>query len=268
MTEVFYGIPSGVIALFILALMALAMEAGYRLGGRSAARTSEAVKSQIDAMQTTLLGMLALMLGFTFSISLDRYNARSEAVVHEANTIGTAWLRSSLLPDGPRAGARATFAAYAKVRASTVTLDWERREQRGALNGEAQRLQGRLWEQAADASRTAPSPATTGLYVQALNEMIDAHASLMAQVDRHVPELVLLLLFAAFVVSGGVIGDSAGLAGPRPSRATVVMVALVVLLMFIILDLDRPRRGMIEVSPQPILDVAAQIDRAEGLPRP
>jgi hypothetical protein len=97
--------------------------------------------------------------------------------------------------------------------------------------------------------------------VQALNEMIDAHSTLSAQVDRHVPELVLLLLFSAFVVSGGIIGYSAGLAGHRPSRATFVMVALVVMLMFMIMDLDRPRRGIIQVSPQSILDVKAAIDR-------
>lgn len=260
MKEIFYGYPSGAIALFMLALMALAMEIGHRLGTRSGARTTPTAKSQIEAMQATLLGMLALMLGFTFSISLDRFNSRSEAVVHEANTIGTAWLRSRLLPDASRAEAQALFEAYAQTRARTVTLTWATRNERGPLNAEAQRLQGRLWDQAADASRAAPSPATTGLYVQSLNEMIDAHASLMAEVNRHVPELALLLLFAAFVVSGGVIGYSAGLGGGRPSRAVFIMVALVVLLMFIILDLDRPRRGIIEVSPQPILDVKAQID--------
>ena len=268
MREIFYGYPSGAVALLILALMAIAMEAGFRLGTRARARTSATAKSQIETMQTTLLGMLALMLGFTFSISLDRFNSRSEALVHEANTIGTAWLRSSLLPEQPRVEARRAFAAYADTRAATVTLTWERREERRTLNAEAQRLQARLWDQAAEAARSAPSPATTGLYVQSLNEMIDAHASLMAQVDRHVPELVLLLLFGAFVVSGGVIGYSAGLAGQRPSRATFVMVALVVLLMFIILDLDRPRRGIIEVNPQPIIDVKTQIDLAEGPARP
>jgi hypothetical protein len=262
MNEIFYDYPSGGVAIAILGLMALAMEVGHRLGKRFATRTSTLVKSQTDAMQTTLLGMLALMLGFTFSISLDRFNSRSEAVVQEANAIGTAFLRSGLLADVPRAEAQALFGAYADTRARTVTLTWDTRHERGPLNAEAGRLQGRLWEHAAALSRAAPSPATTGLYVQSLNEMIDANASLIAEVNRHVPELVLILLFGAFVVSGGMIGYSAGLSGHRPSRATFVMVALVVLLMFVILDLDHPRRGIIEVSAQPILEVKAQIDRA------
>jgi hypothetical protein len=259
MTEFFYGYPSGLVALAIFALMALAMEAGFRSGRRGQARTSAASKSQIETLQASLLGVLALMLGFTFSIALNRYNSRSEAVVHEANAIGTAYLRTGLLPDVLRGEARALFAAYADTRARAVTLTWATRDQRGPLSEEARRLQGRLWEQAATASRLAPSPATTGLYVQALNEMIDAHASIIAEVDRHVPELVLLLLFGAFVVAGGIIGYSAGLTGNRPSRATFVMVGLVVLLMFMILDLDRPRRGIIQVNTQSLLETTSSI---------
>ena len=268
MTDFFYDYPSGLFALVILVLMVLAIEAGNRIGRRAQSRTTEVARSQVEAMQTSLLGVLALMLGFTFSISLERFNGRSEAVVHEANAIGTAYLRSALLADAPRAEAQAIFSEYADVRVRTVTLAWGHADQRAPLNAEAQRLQGRLWEQAAATSRAAPSPATTGLYVQALNEMIDAHATLTAQVDRHVPELVLLLLFSAFVVSGGIIGYSAGLAGHRPSRATFVMVALVVMLMFMIMDLDRPRRGIIQVSPQSLIDVKAAINGAEGATQP
>ena len=267
MSEVFYGFPSAAIALGILVLMAIALEAGFRAGLRARTRTSEAERSQIEMMQGSLLGVLALMLGFTFSIALERYNSRSEALVHEANAIGTAYLRSKLLPGDLTAEARAGFVAYADARASTVTLTWERREQRDPLNARAQGLQERLWAQVTEAARVAPGP-ITGLYVQSLNEMIDAHASVIAQTNRHVPELVLLLLFGAFVVSGGVIGYTAGLAGHRPSRATVVMVAMVVLLLFMILDLDRPRRGIIQVSPQSILDVKTAIDSAEGATRP
>jgi len=261
MTEMFYDFPSGGIALAILALMIFAMETGFRAGKHAQARTSEASRSQIDSMQSSLLGVLALMLAFTFSIALDRFNSRSLAVVDEANAIGTAYLRSGLLADGPRPEARKLFREYAGVRARMNALSWNQKEERSALGAETLRLQDRLWSQAAEASLLAPSPATTGLYVQALNEMIDAYGSYSAEIDRHVPELVLLLLFGAFVVSGGVIGFSAGVAGDRPSRATFVMVTLVVLLMFMILDLDRPRRGIIQVNPQSLLDVKALVDQ-------
>lgn len=268
MNELFYNYPSGAVAFGVFVLMALALEIGLRAGRRTNGSTTSAAKSQVDTLQASLLGVLALMLGFTFSIALERFNSRSEALVHEANAIGTAWLRSSLLPDGARAEAQALFVSYADTRSRTARLTWEDREQRGPLNAEARRLQDRLWAQAAAASRDAPSPATTGLYAQALNEMIDAHASLVAEVDRHVPELVLMLLFGAFVVAGGIIGYSAGLAGHRPKPATFVMLALVVLLMFMILDLDRPRRGIIEVKTDSLLETTAAITgSAETGPR-
>jgi hypothetical protein len=114
MTEFFYAYPSGVFALFILVLMVLAIEAGYRMGLRARPGTSPVARSQVEAMQTSLLGVLALMLGFTFSISLERFNGRSEAVVQEANAIGTAYLRSTLLADGPRAEARGAIRTSAR----------------------------------------------------------------------------------------------------------------------------------------------------------
>jgi hypothetical protein len=266
-SEIFYGYPSAAIALAILALTTIAMETGFRAGRRAAPRTGESARSQVQAMQASLLGVLALMLGFTFSIALERFNSRSEALVHEANAIGTAYLRSALLPEGLRAEAGTFFAHYADARATTVTLTWKRRAERGPLNAEAQRLQGRLWAQAADAARVSSSPAIAGLYLQSLNEMFDAHASVMAQVNRHVPLLVLLLLFGAFVISGGLIGYVAGLANDRPRGATLVMVALVVLLMFMIMDLDRPRRGIIQVNPQALLDAKAAIDWSQDAGR-
>ncbi len=261
MTEMFYDFASGAVALAIFALILVAMEVGFRLGKRIQARTSAASKAQIDSTQSSLTGVLALILAFTFSIALDRFNSRSLALISEANAIGTAYLRSSLLPDALRVEAQQLFEDYADARARMTMLNWRQKEERGALNAEALRLQDRLWTQAADISRLAPSPATTGLYVQSLNEMIDANSSYAAEIDRHVPELVLLLLFGAFVVSGGVMGYSAGVGGYRPPRATYVMVFLVVLLMFVIMDLDRPRRGIIRLDTRSLLDVKALIDQ-------
>ena len=92
MDNFFYGLSGWTIALSLLALMLLAMEAGCRAGLRGQARSTNDSRAQISTVQTSLLGILALLLGFTFSIALDRYNGRSLAVVNEANAIGTAFL--------------------------------------------------------------------------------------------------------------------------------------------------------------------------------
>ena len=137
--------------------------------------------------------------------------------MNEANAIGTVFLRTEFLPDPPRADARRAFADYAGVRARMSTLTWNQKAERNSLHARVLELQDRLWRQAAELSRQAPSPATTGLYVMALNQMIDGYSSYMAEVFRHVPYLVIFLLFSAFIVSGALM--FLGGAHRRPTSA-------------------------------------------------
>ena len=262
MASIYYGLSSSIVAFSILALMLLAMEAGHRVGVRARPTTKPESRAQIETVQTSLLGLLALMLGFTFSISLDRHNSRSQAVVSESNAIGTAFLRTELLPEQPRAAARRAFADYADLRARMSVLTWNERAEEAVLEAGVLALQDTLWKEAAANARTSPVPPIAGQYVQALNDMIDAYSSYKAEMYRHVPFLVILLLFGAFVVSGAIIGFSAGLAGHRPARATFLMVSVVVLLLYMVMDLDRPHRGVIQVSSQSLLDLKAEIDAA------
>ena len=72
---------------------------------------------------------------------------------------------------------------------------------------------------------------------------------------RHVPEIVLRILFATFAMTAAVLGSSAGIAAHRPPLASVLLMALVVLVTYLIIDLDRPRRGTIQVSQAPMLEL-------------
>jgi Na+/H+-dicarboxylate symporter len=112
-----------------------------------------------------------------------------------------------------------------------------------------------LWRHVGEAVAIDDRPVTTGLFIQALNEMIDAYGSRDAALNRHVPEAVLLLLLGTFVLTAALVGYSSGLVGHRVSLATYVLVVLIVLLVFLIVDLDRPRRGLIEVSQQSLIDL-------------
>jgi uncharacterized membrane protein (Fun14 family) len=100
---------------------------------------------------------------------------------------------------------------------------------------------------------------TSGLFIQALNELIDSLGRRDAAVHRHVPEAVLLLLYGTFLMAGGIVGYACGVGDHRPSFASYVMVVLIVVLVFIIVDLDRPRRGLIQVSQKSLLDLQASM---------
>lgn len=250
-----YDIPTILIALFLLVSMSVCIEVGYRFGRRRQASSAEAHKTHLLAIQASLLGILALLLGFTFSLSLSRYESRSKAVVEEANALGTAWLRTELLPQSARAEIRQALREYVDQRVEASEVSLARHEQRAATLEASNRLGTALWSLSARVAQADPNPVTVGLYLQSLNEALDNAGRREAELDRHVPQLVLILLYATFLLAGGVIGITAGLNGHRASLVTYALVTLIVLLVFIIVDLDRPRRGLIRVSHQPLVDV-------------
>ena len=88
----------------LLALMLAATEVGFRLGRKLEARAPESIQPQIVTVEAALLGILALLLGFTMSMAVSRFETRKQLVLEEADAIGTSSLRAQLLPDpvGPR----------------------------------------------------------------------------------------------------------------------------------------------------------------------
>lgn len=254
MTELLYNQSSITISLTLLILMALAIEAGFRLGFASRIRSNTA-KEQVNTIQSSLLGILALMLGFTFSLALNRYDTRSTAVVNEANAIGTAYLRTELLPEPNRYLAQKLLKDYLKFRVAEGSLALNKDIERAPLLEKATQLQEQIWREVIQASLKAPNPATTGLFAQAINSMFDAYGLRIAELNRHVPELVLLLLYSSFIITGSIIGYTAGIGRHRPAIASYIMVTLVVLLMSMVVDLDRPRRGLITVNQHSLVDL-------------
>jgi len=269
MREMTYDIPSGLIAVMLLVAMVIAMEIGYRLSRRTRGLPTAVSRRNVNAMQSSILGILALLLAFSISISLQRFDQRSEQVVDEANAIGTAYLRTQLLRPAARAELQPMLRDYLALRVKDTSMTTVSGEKRDVVLDAAEKAQGELWAGAVRAAEVDPSPVTSGLFIQAINEMIDSYGRRDAGLNRHVPEVVLFLLYAALVMTGAVVGINSGLSGHRPSRgSSLAMVLLVVALVFLIVDLDRPRRGLIRVSHAPLIDLLASIDgKPAGPPR-
>lgn len=260
-----YGLNSLLIAGVLLVTMAVAVEVGYRIGRVRERTASDSNKAHVSAIQASLLGVLALLLGFTFSLALQRFEKRSEAVVDEANAIGTTYLRARLLPTSVRSQAQKLLHSYIdlRVRAGAITL--ENDAERQALLDKTNQVLDDIWGYAQQAAEDDKSPVTTGLFIQSLNEAIDSYGRRDAELSRHVPEVIWLLLYGTFLITSGVIGYSAGIAGHRPTSVTYIMIALIVVLVFIIVDLDRPRRGLIKVDQSSLTDLKAAIDVAQAV---
>src|SRR4051812_49649249 len=133
-------------ALVAVVLVGIA-EGGYRLGLRLFAAKDEARRSQIGGVQGAILGLLGLLLGFTFSMAVSRYEARRELVLKEANTIGTTWLRAGLLPEAHREPVKELLRRFVDVRLETQKGRYDAAKLAEGLRrgGEIER---ELWEHA------------------------------------------------------------------------------------------------------------------------
>jgi uncharacterized membrane protein YidH (DUF202 family) len=244
-------------AVFLVGLAAIlaAIEIGYWLGTRLGDRSDD----NVSTLEGAVIGLLALIVGFTFAMALARFEARREAVLVEANAIGTTALRARLLPEPRRKDVLALLRDYVKVR-----LDLAQGPATPALLAVAieksNLLQEQLWQQAMAAAASDTGMVPTGLFIQALNDTIDNQAKRLAALRSQVPNSVQLALFGIAVVVSGFAGYASGLKARRRFRLPVyVMGILVSCVILLILDLDRPGAGFIEVSQQPMIDTAASI---------
>ena len=172
-----------------LLLLALA-EAGFRVGLRLFVTKDEPRKVQIGGIQGAVLGMLALLLGFTFSMALARYENRRDLVLKEANAIGTTYLRASFLPQPHAKAVEELLRRYTDAR---LSFDSAGRDSTkiAAAEDEAGKLQRELWVETVAAGKEAPTP-ITATFINALNETIDLDATRLHALRSRVPGAVWL----------------------------------------------------------------------------
>jgi hypothetical protein len=246
-SELLYGVDEWLIALVMLALLLLATEGGFRAGRKVRSRLDEGAKSQVGTISGAVLGLLALLLGFTFSMALSRFDNRKQLVVEESNAIGTAHLRSRLLPEPVRTEVGDLLRSYVDARLDFFRAGIDKDRLREAYD-KTEQLQTQLWSQAAAAVEKDDRETTTGYFITSVNEVIDLHATRRAATENHVPEGVLLLLLIIALVALAALGYGCGLDGCRHFLSTTMMSVLIVLVITVTIDLDRPRRGLIHVS--------------------
>jgi len=253
--EIMYDINSILLAIMLFIAIMLFYELGFRIGKRKQEATDKEVKEQTSAIQAGILGVLALLLGFTFNMALQRFDNRSQAEITEANAIGTAMLRTKLLPAPYDSGAAELMEQYIDLRLQISGIDLTHTNQRRAYNQKTDKLLDELWRMAGKAAELDPSPVVTGYFINSLNDMIDARGERNAILKRHIPEAILFLLFIVFMLSGAIIGYSSGLSLKRAYIPTVILTLLIVLVVFITIDLDRPKRGVIKVKQDSMLEL-------------
>lgn len=248
----------GVVGLLMLVLT----EIGFRAGLKLWIAKDEARKGQIGGIQGAVLGLLALLLGFTFSMAVARYENRRDLVLQEANSIGTTFLRASLLPDIRKIAVEEMLRRYVDVRLGFYNAGTDIKKIIEAEN-ETAALQREMWAHAIAAAKEAPTP-ITATFIHTLNDTIDLDASSLAALRAKVPSAVWLLVLVVAGIGCCSCGYGAGASGSRSSFSNAMLPLLIAVVITLIADLDRPRQGLVGISQQPLLDLKASLSDAKS----
>jgi hypothetical protein len=247
-----------ILVLFFAAILAAASEVGFRLGRNAESRTTEKTKSQLGAIEGGILGVLALLLGFTMSMAVTRFEVRKQLVLEEANAIGTSYLRTQLLPAPEGTEIANLLREYVIVRLQYADVgdDLDRLQ---ATREQAERLQNEFWTRAVAYGQKDPSPVKAGLLLQSLNDVIDLESARWMAFHNHVPPRVIYVNYIVALFAAILVGYAFGREGRRQVFSTSVLVLAITVVLAVIVDLDQPRQGFIKVSQQPLVDLQHQL---------
>ncbi len=258
MAEFLYQRSEILVVTVLFGLLLIATEIGFRCGRVIRTSLEDPAKSELTTLQAAMVGLLALLLAFSFAMAESRFETRRQLVLEEANAIGTTYLRSQALAEPYRTKVAALLREYVadRLRYYAAGIDPERLDE---VNRATDRLQTELWSQAMDAINQDSHSIPGGLFISSLNEVIDLHTKRDIARQNHVPEAVLLLLFLVAVLSMGIVGFGCGIGDWRNLSVTVTMSLIITLVILVIMDLDRPRRGFIRVSQRSMIALQESI---------
>lgn len=260
------------LVLLLLLVFGLAVEIGYRahrLFGRADSAADGNASDESLVLSTALL-LLALLLGFTFSMALARFDARRAEVIREANDIGTAWLRAGLVAGPAGKALQDRLASYAETRIAENDGRYDAaaaEEQRRIKRAKGAALRHEIWALTAAAIAPEPATAQAASLVASVNAVIDTATTREAAIDARVPVQVIMLLIVYSTMSAFLLGYVLGAYGSHHRVATAVLFLLLSLTIVLIIDLDRPKHGAIRVSQTPMIDLVAEIRPPAAAPK-
>ena len=244
----------GVFALFAFAALLL-YELGFRFGRWYQGRTPEEKEGPTGMLVGSILALMAFLLAITMGMATDRFDTRRGAVLSEANSIGTTYLRAGYLPEPASSQSRELLREYVPLRIAPDDLAGV-----PALLARSDEILTELWEIAEQLAKDTPDSEVLGLYIESLNETIDMNTvRVTAGLFARVPGTIVLLLFIGSTLTLGMVGYSAGLTGRRSPLTAVVLVVVLGAVIRLVIDIDRPTGGTLTTSQQPLIMLQEQI---------
>lgn len=254
--RLFFRLNSWALGLILFAIVFGATALGSVLG-RRARHMSDVLKEPFGVLQAALLGVVGLILAFGLALAVGRYENRRQAVVDDANAIGTTFLRAQTLTEPERTASLDLLKRYtdADIMGSDAVPGSAEASAAIALESGIQR---QLWQLAGQSLVASPNASAPRLYVESLNEMIDMQGVRVAALNNRVPSAILFLEVAGASAAVGLLAAYLGILG-RGFVAVLLGAALVTMLLLVTFDLDRPTRGLIRVPDTALVNLRASM---------
>jgi hypothetical protein len=219
---------------------ALGLWAGSRVGAGG-----EGLRDPLGVVQGALLTLVALVLAFGLAMAVARHDARRSAVVDDANAIGTTYLRAQTLAEPQRSQSLALLREYTEESLNLSDAVPGSDDFEDAIAAESE-IQRELWRLAGEALASAPENSAPRLYMESLNDMIDMQTTRAAALNSRVPSAIVLFEVVGAAVALALLALYLAVLS-RGKLAAFLTAAVLTLLLFVSLDLDRPTRGFIQI---------------------
>ena len=237
--------PSILVAIIIFVLMITTYWLGHRIRIKIIEKNPGHSKMDLGPISGTLLALLGLLLAFTFSMSNSRFDTRRQLVIEEANAIGTVILRTDIYPDSIRKLLRTGLKEYVEDRIAfyRAGMDMQKTMDYYIKADEAGK---KVWSIVASYAKTNEAATRTSMLIPALNDMIDITTTRRAAGEATIPDSIMYFLYTLCLGSAFLLGYE-----HREKIDWVVVIGFAAMLsatVFNIIDLDRPRSGLINMD--------------------
>lgn len=255
---VLHSLPLWAVAILMVALFLSAREIGIRLYRKyGAKRPREPASDANDYIIGAIFGLLAFMMGFTFSIAIDRFDTRRGIVSEEANAIRSTYLTASMLNEPHAARIQDAVRQYAHSRIAPDGI-WKA-ENDGMLNRSRQ-LRLRVWTEARAGALPIRDTDLGTYLVESANETMNIGARRELVARSHIPTRILDVLMLYTLVSSGVLGFLIGDERRGLRQASSLLLILYSVAFILIIDLDRPQAGTVKVPQTALEELIKSLD--------
>jgi hypothetical protein len=237
---------AAIVCLTLGVCMMIAFTVGRRAGVRHRRIDIEGARSMGGAVEASIFGLLGLLIAFTFSGAADRFDGRRVLITEEANAIGTAWARLDLLSADDQATLREDFRRYLDERLGFYSKLPDEAAAAPYLE-RAHRHEAKIWTDAVEAAPRGV-PGVVMLLLPALNQMFDVAEERKAALITHPPLPIYGLLMCLSLICSGLAGHHAAASARHPLVLPLLFSGVSALSIYVILDLEYPRAGLIRID--------------------